>query len=63
MTQAYSEREKIRVLLSGSEPKTFRFNTSSDALPLSYMKLVGANATKLGSWFFSKWQGIISVLL
>ena len=40
---------KIRVVLLGVEPKTFRF-TSSDALPLSYRRLVGAKAIKLGSW-------------
>ena len=43
-------RKKIRVLLSGVEPKTFRFMISSDALPLSYRRLVGAKAIKLGSW-------------
>ena len=36
--------KKIRVLLSGVEPKTFRL------LPLSYRRLVGAKAIKLGSY-------------
>ena len=43
MTQANTVKE-IRVLLSGVEPKT-RI-TSSDALPLSYRRRVGAKAIK-----------------
>ena len=42
-------QKKIRVLLSGVEPKTFRLLVRI-ALPLSYRRLVGAEAIKLGSW-------------
>ena len=35
------------MLLSGVEPLPI---TSSDALPLSYRRLVGAKAIQLGSW-------------
>ena len=48
MTQAYSEKE------IPSSPNRSRIYdlpiTSSDALPLSYRRLVGAKAIKLGSW-------------
>ena len=40
----------IRVLLSGVEPKTFRLLVRRLYLPLSYRRLVGAKAIKLGSW-------------
>ena len=40
-------KKEIRVLLSGNKPKT----TSSDALPMSYRRLLGTKAIKLGgSW-------------
>ena len=41
-------KKEIRVLLSGVEPMTFRL-LISDALPLSYRRVVGAKAIKLGS--------------
>ena len=47
MTKANSEKE------IPSAPVTSRIDlpiTSSDALPLSYRRLVGAKAIKLGSW-------------
>ena len=45
------EKRKIRVLPTGVEPRTYDLPiTSSDALPLSYRRLVGAKAIKLGSW-------------
>ena len=46
VTQAYSEK-KIRVLLPGFRTQDLPI-TSSDALPLSYRRLVGAKAIKLG---------------
>ena len=49
MTQANSEKEIPR-FLSGVEPKTRLPITSSGALPLSYRRLVGTMAIKLGSW-------------
>ena len=39
-------KKEIQVHLLGIEPKTFRLL----ALPLSYRRLVGAKAIKLGSW-------------
>ena len=39
-------KRKLRVLLSGVEPKTIPI-TSPDPLPLSYRRLVGAKAIKL----------------
>ena len=51
MTQAYSEKENpSRVLLSGVEPNSFRLLVRMLQLPLSYRRLVGAKAIKLGSW-------------
>ena len=48
MTQAHSEKE---VPSSPNRSRTCDFPiTSSDALPLSYRRLVGAKAIKLGSW-------------
>ena len=49
----HTRRKEIRVLISGFEPKTFPI-TSSDALPLSYRRLVGAKAIKLGVRFFGR---------
>ena len=49
MTQANSEKENPSASRSGVEPKTSRL-LSSDVLPLSYRRLVGAKAIKLGSW-------------
>ena len=47
VTQAYSEKE---ILSSPNRSRTYdRPITSSDALPLSYRRLVGAKAIKLGS--------------
>ena len=45
-TGVCTRKREIRVLLSGVDLPI----TSSDALPLSYMRLVGAKAIKLGSW-------------
>ena len=48
MTQAYSEKENPSVPIRS---RTYDFPiTTSDALPLSYRRLVGAKAIKLGSW-------------
>ena len=48
MTQAYSEKE---IPSSPNRNRTYDLPiTSSDALQLSYRRLVGANAIKLGSW-------------
>ena len=47
VTQAYSEKENP-TFPTGVEVMTSRF-TGSDALPLSYRRLVGAKAIKLGS--------------
>ena len=48
MTQAYSEKE---IPSSPNRSRTYDLPiTSSDALPLSYRRLVGAKAIKLGSW-------------
>ena len=48
MTQAYSEKE---IPSSPNSSRTYDLPiTSSDALPLSYRRLVGAKAIKLGSW-------------
>ena len=44
MTQANSEKE-----IPGAPIRSLPI-TSSDALPLSYRRLVGAKAIKLGSW-------------
>ena len=47
MTQAYSEKE---IPSSPNRSRTYDLQiTSSDALPLSYRRLVGAKAIKLGS--------------
>ena len=47
MTQAYYEKENP----SSPNSRTYNFPiTSLDALPLSYRRLVGAKAIKLGSW-------------
>lgn len=35
---------------SGTKPMTFCMVSSPDALPLSHRRLMGAKATKLGSW-------------
>ena len=45
--------KKLRVLLSGVEHKSSRY-CCSDVLPLSYRRLVGAKAIKLGSWKIEK---------
>ena len=46
-TGRYSEKE---ILSSHNRGRTYDLpNTSSDALPLSYRRLVGAKAIKLGS--------------
>ena len=48
MTQANSEKE-----IPGTPIRSQTYDlpiTSSDALPLSYRRLVGAKAIKLGSW-------------
>ena len=42
-------KKDIRVLLSGVEPYNLPI-IGSNALPLSYTRLVGAKAIKLGSW-------------
>ena len=48
MTQAYSEKE---IPSSPNRSRTYDLPiTSSDALPLSYRRLVGAKAIKPGSW-------------
>ena len=48
MTQAYSEKE---IPSSPNRSRTYDLPIAiSDALPLSYRRLVGAKATKLGSW-------------
>ena len=48
MTQAYSEKE---IPSYANRSQTYDLlNTSLDALPLSYRRLVGAKAIKLGSW-------------
>ena len=48
MTQAYSEKEMPS---SPNRSRTYDLPiTSLDALPLSYRRLVGAKAIKLGSW-------------
>ena len=48
MTQANSEKEILNApVRSRTEDLPI---TSSDALPLSYRRLVGAEAIKLGSW-------------
>ena len=48
VTQAYSEKE---IPSSPNRSRTYDLPiTSSDALPLSYRRLVGATAIKLGSW-------------
>ena len=48
MTQSYSEKE---IPSSPNRSRTYDLPiTSSDALPLSYRRLVGAKAIKLGSW-------------
>ena len=48
MTQAYSEKE---IPNSPNRSPTYDLPiTSSDALPLSYRRLVGAKAIKLCSW-------------
>ena len=48
MTQAYSEKE---IPISPNRSQTYDLPvTSSDALPLSYRRLVGAKAIKQGSW-------------
>ena len=48
MTQAYSEKE---IPSSPNRSRTYDLPiTSSDGLPLSYRRLVGAEAIKLGSW-------------
>ena len=48
MTQAYSEKE---IPSSPNRSRTYDLPiTSLDALPLSYRRLVGAKAVKLGSW-------------
>ena len=47
MTQAYSEKNLSAPIRSRTEDLPI---TSSDALPLSYRRLVGAKAIKLGSW-------------
>ena len=48
MAQAYSEKE---IPSSPNRSRTYDLPiTSSDALPLSYRRLVGAKAIKLGSW-------------
>ena len=47
-TQAYSEKE---IPSSPNRSRTYNLPiTSSDALPLSHRRLVGAKAIKLGSW-------------
>ena len=48
MTQAYLEKRKPSAPIR-SRTKDLPI-TSSDALPLSYRRLVGAKAIKLGSW-------------
>ena len=47
MTQAYSEKNPSAPIRSRTLDLPI---TSSDALPLSYRRLVGAKAIKLGSW-------------
>ena len=48
MTQAYSEKE---IPSSPNRSRTYDLPiTSSDALPLSYRRLVGVKAIKQGSW-------------
>ena len=47
MTQAYSEKNPTAPIRSRTKDLPI---TSSDALPLSYRRPVGAKAIKLGSW-------------
>ena len=48
MTQAFSEKE---IPSSPNRSRTYDLPiTSTEALPLSYRRLVGAEAIKLGSW-------------
>ena len=47
VTQAYSEKNPSAPIRSRTYDLPI---TSSDALPLSYRRLVGAKAIKLGSW-------------
>ena len=48
MTQTYSEKE---IPSSPNRSRTYDLPIiSSDALPLSYRRLVGTKAIKLGSW-------------
>ena len=47
VTQAYSEKNPSAPIRSRTQDLPI---TSSDALPLSYRRLVGAKAIKLGSW-------------
>ena len=48
ITQAYSEKE---IPSAPNRSQTYDLPiTSSDALPLSYRRLVGAKVIKLGSW-------------
>ena len=65
MTQAYSEKE---ITSSPNRSRTYDLPiTSSDALPLSYRRHVGAKAFKLGSTpvgktrnFFSEYACVIT---
>ena len=46
-----TQKKEIRVLLSGVEPSVLDLLiASSDYLQLSYRRLMGAKAIKLGSW-------------
>ena len=46
----HTRKKKFRVLPKGVEPPTTFPITSSDSLPLSYKRLMGAKAIKLQSW-------------
>ena len=49
-TSTFGRLRSKSVPLSGSEPNKDFLVTSSNALPLSYRRLKGAKAIKLGSW-------------
>ena len=49
VAQAYSEKGNLSAF-TRRRALDLPITTSSDALPLSYVRLVGAKAIKLGSW-------------
>ena len=56
MTQAYLEKGNPRAPIRSQTYELLI--TSSDALPLSYRRLMGAKAIKLGSWDKHHFQNI-----